>query len=94
MDAGRVSSTAHGRDHDEALTAAADEVGRGRVVFLIADPTFAVPALADALSPLGNDIRIAICENLGYPGERSACGTVAAPPEPSSPLFVVLAGRF
>ncbi|MEN6516691.1 MAG: cobalt-precorrin-7 (C(5))-methyltransferase [Methanospirillum sp.] len=86
--------TAHGRNHDEAVTAAADEVGRGRVVFLIADPAFPVQALADALSLLGDDIRIAICENLGYPGERIACGTVAAPPEPSSALFVVLAGRF
>ncbi len=86
--------TAHGRDHDEAVTAAADEVARGRVVFLIADPAFSVPALADVLAPLGDDIRIAICEDLGYPGERIACGTVAVPPEPSSPLFVVLAGRF
>jgi cobalt-precorrin-7 (C5)-methyltransferase len=85
---------AHGRDHGMAVVAATDEVRRGRVAFLIADPSFPVPALAAALGTLGDDIRIAVCEDLGYPGERIACGTVAAPPEPSSPLFVVLAGRF
>jgi cobalt-precorrin-7 (C5)-methyltransferase len=86
--------TAHGRDHDMAVAAAADEVRRGRVAFLIADPAFPVPALGAALGRLGDDIRIAVCENLGYPGERIACGTVDAPPAPFSPLFVVLAGRF
>ncbi len=86
--------TAHGRDHNEAVAVAAEEVGRDRVVFLIADPAFPVPALAAVLRTLGDDIRIAVCEDLGYPDERIACGTVAAPPEPSSPLFVVLAGRF
>ena len=86
--------TAHGRDHDMAVAAAVDEVGRGRVAFLIADPAFPVPALGAALARLGDDIRIAVCEDLGYPGERIACGTADAPPAPSSPLFVVLAGRF
>lgn len=86
--------TAHGRDHDRAVAAAAEEVGRGRVVFLIADPAFPVAALAGALAPLGSDLRIAICEDLGYPGERIVCGTVDDPPAPGSPLFVVLAGRF
>lgn len=86
--------TAHGRDHDEASAASADEVARGRVVFLIADPGFPVPALAARLSSLGDTVRIAVCEDLGYPGERIAVGSVAAPPVPSSPLFVVLAGRF
>lgn len=86
--------TAHGRDHDQAVSAAREEIERGRVVFLIADPAFPVPVLAAALASLGNDIRIAVCEDLGYPGERIACGTVDDPPVPSSRLFVVLAGRF
>lgn len=86
--------TAHGRDHDQAVAAAADEVGRGRVAFLIADPAFPVTALAGALAPMGSDIRIAVCEELGYPEERIECGTVDEPPVPGSPLFVVLAGRF
>lgn len=86
--------TAHGRDHEEAVAGAVDEIGRGRVAFLIADPAFPVPALGAALACLGDNIRIAVCEDLGYPGERIACGTVDALPAPSSPLFVVLAGRF
>ena len=86
--------TAHGRDHDEAASASADEVARGRVVFLIADPGFSVPALAARLAPLGDTVRIAVCEDLGYPGETIAIGPVATPPVPASALFVVLAGRF
>ena len=86
--------TAHGRDHDEAVGAAVIEIERGRVAFLIADPAFPVGSLAAALVPLGDGIRIALCERLGYPDERIAVGTPGAPPEPRSPLFVVLAGRF
>lgn len=86
--------TAHGRDHETAVAAAREEVRRGRVAFLIADPAFPVPALALALASLGDDIRIAVCEELGYPDERIVCGTVATPPAPASPLFVLLAGRF
>lgn len=86
--------TAHGRDHDGAVAAAAVEVQRGRVAFLITDPAFPVEALASALGPLGDDIRVAVCESLGYPDERITVGSPVAPPAPSSPLFVVLAGRF
>lgn len=86
--------TAHGRDHDEAIAASAGEVARDRVVFLIADPEFSVPALAARLASLGDAVRIAVCEDLGYPEERVAIGPVTAPPAPASPLFVVLAGRF
>jgi cobalt-precorrin-7 (C5)-methyltransferase len=91
----RVSlMSAHGRDHAASCLEATDEVSRGRIVFLIADPTFSVPDLARALSPIGPDLKIAVCEVLGYPEERIAIGTVDEPPVPVSPLFVVLAGRF
>jgi len=86
--------TAHGRDHEQAVVDAVDEIGRDRVVFLIADPAFPVSALAAALAPLGDDIRIAICEDLGYPEERIISGTTRMPPAPSSSLFVLLAGHF
>lgn len=92
--AGVVVLTAHGRDHAAACETAAEEVARGRSVFLIADPAFPVDALAAALRPVAPDIRIAVCESLGYPEERVAIGTADAPPEPRSPLFVVVAGRF
>ncbi|QYZ79980.1 cobalt-precorrin-7 (C(5))-methyltransferase [Methanofollis formosanus] len=81
--------TAHGKDHAAAVREAAEEVGRGRIVFLIADPEFSVPALAAALP---GEVRIAICEDLGYPNERIAAGTAAEPPAPVSGLFVVVVG--
>ena len=86
--------TAHGRNHDEAVGSAVSEIERGQVAFLIADPVFPVVSLAEALVPLGDGIRIALCERLGYPDERIAVGTPGMPPGPLSPLFVVLAGRF
>lgn len=86
--------SAHGRDHAMAMDAAAGAIMREQVAFLIADPTFPVSALAAILAPLGGDIRIAVCEDLGYPGERISFGSAGAPPSPVSSLFVVLAGRF
>ncbi len=84
-----VVVNAHGRDHAAAIALAAEEIGRGRVVFLIADPAFSVPDLAAALD---GEARIAVCEDLGYPEERIDVGTAAAPPVPVSGLFVVVAG--
>ena len=83
--------SAHGKDHIRAVADAKKEVLAGRVVFLIADPAFKVGALAAALPPR---IRIAVCEDLGYPAERIAVGTAAEPPTPRGDLFVVVAGDF
>ncbi|HOI57753.1 MULTISPECIES: cobalt-precorrin-7 (C(5))-methyltransferase [unclassified Methanoculleus] len=83
--------SAHGKDHTPAIAAAREEVLRGRVVFLIADPAFDVGAFAAALPP---ETRFAVCEDLGYPAERIAVGTAAAPPAPPGDLFVVVAGEF
>ncbi len=82
---------AHGRDHARAVADAREEVLRGKVVFLIADPAFSVGALAAALPP---ETRLAVCEDLGYPEERVAVGTGALPPAPRGDLFVVIAGEF
>ncbi|WP_281768734.1 cobalt-precorrin-7 (C(5))-methyltransferase [Methanoculleus bourgensis] len=83
--------SAHGKDHARAVADAREEVLRGRVVFLIADPAFDVGALAAAL-PL--ETRVAVCEDLGYPEERIAVGTGAEPPAVRGDLFVVVAGEF
>jgi len=83
--------SAHGKDHDRAIADAREEVVRGKVVFLIADPAFEVGALAAALPP---GARFAVCEDLGYPEERIAVGTAAQPPVPRGALFVVVAGEF
>ena len=82
---------AHGKDHARAVVDAREEVRRGRVVFLVADPAFDVGALAAALPP---GTRLAVCEDLGYPEERIALGTGASPPSPRGDLFVVVAGEF
>ncbi|ABN56448.1 MULTISPECIES: cobalt-precorrin-7 (C(5))-methyltransferase [Methanoculleus] len=83
--------SAHGKDHDRAIAEAREEVVRGKVVFLIADPAFDVGALAAALPPR---IRLAVCEDLGYPAERIAAGTAGEPPAPRGELYVVVAGAF
>lgn len=83
--------SAHAKDHGAAIAQAREEVQRGRVVFLIADPAFDLSALAAALPP---ECRLAVCEDLGYPAERIALGTAAEPPEVQGGLFVVVAGAF
>ena len=86
-----VVISAHGKDHVTAVATTREEIVRGRVVFLIADPAFSVDALAAALPP---ETRLAVCEDLGYPAERIAVGTAAEPPVPRGDLFVVVAGEF
>lgn len=83
--------SAHGKDHIRAIAEAREEILRGRVVFLIADPAFSVGALAAALPP---ETRLAVCEDLGYPAERITLGTAAEPPAARGDLFVVVAGEF
>ncbi len=84
---------AHGKEHGRALAEVAAEVNLGKIVFIVADPQFSIPALAGALAGSGEEISVAVCEDLGYPGERIAIGTVAEPPVPASRLFSVLVGR-
>jgi cobalt-precorrin-7 (C5)-methyltransferase len=83
--------TAHGRDHKRAIADVLEEVLRGRIVFLIADPAFSIASLASALPP---GTRIAVCEDLGYQNERIALGTAAAPPGVRGELFVAVVGDF
>ncbi|HIH27851.1 MAG TPA: cobalt-precorrin-7 (C(5))-methyltransferase [Methanoregulaceae archaeon] len=85
---------AHGRDHDIAAAAIASELERGRRVFVIADPAFAITDLRAHLAGCDQDLAIALCEDLGYPEERISRGTIADPPVPRSRLFVVFLGRF
>ena len=49
-----------------------DEIGREKIVFLIADPKFDVPELYRRLGAMGLTVpvRIAVCEDLGYPSRR------------------------
>jgi len=84
----------HGKEHDPACLDFKDELRRGKRVFIIADPKFRIGNLCTLLAGTEEGISIALCEDLGYPQERISVGTVADPPVPQSPLFVVLVGRF
>jgi cobalt-precorrin-7 (C5)-methyltransferase len=78
---------AHGRCHDKAITEAVEELSRGKIVFIVADPGFDVKRLFASLAPACS---IAICEDLGYDSERIATGTASSPPEARSRLFSVV----
>jgi cobalt-precorrin-7 (C5)-methyltransferase len=85
---------AHGRDHDAAVRETMNEIARDKVVFLVADPGFDVPGLAQALAAGDDRTRIALCEDLGYPAEQIRVGPCVNPPLPGSPLFSLLVGNF
>ncbi|ABS55741.1 precorrin-6y C5,15-methyltransferase (decarboxylating), CbiE subunit [Methanoregula boonei 6A8] len=87
---------AHGRGHDRAMQETIEELRREKVVFLIADPRFDVDELYRRLGTMGlpGQIRIAVCENLGYPDEQILTGDLAAPPLPDADLYSLVIGQF
>lgn len=84
----------HGRDTGEAIAETVEEVGRGKIVFLLPDPAFPLEDLANALREEGVPCTIALCEDLGYPAERITLGTPDRPPVAGSRLFSLVVGRF
>ena len=87
--------TAHGTDHKKAIREAVDEIERGKVAFILADPEFSLQDLARTAQDAGLNADLAVCEDLGYPTERIAIGTLQEVPKIQSPkLYVVLAGTF
>jgi cobalt-precorrin-7 (C5)-methyltransferase len=72
---------------EEARNLAAEELVRGRAVFMLAAPGFDTSALASRLSAKSVNCRMAVLEDLGYPEERIAVGTVSDPPVPLSRMF-------
>ncbi len=87
---------AHGRGHDRAMQETIEELRREKIVFLIADPKFDVIELYRRLGTMGlyASIRIAICENLGYPDELILTGDLTAPPLPNADLYSLVIGQF
>jgi Precorrin-6B methylase 1 len=87
---------AHGRGHEKAMHDTLDELRRDRIVFLIADPKFNVHELYRRLAAAGlpPGIRVAVCENLGYPDERISVDDLSAPPVPESDLYSLAIGEF
>jgi cobalt-precorrin-7 (C5)-methyltransferase len=84
----------HGKDPGQAIAGVLEEVRRGRIVFLLPDPSFPLETLASALREEGIPATIALCEDLGYPAERIARGTPDAPPVVRSRLFSLVIGDF
>jgi cobalt-precorrin-7 (C5)-methyltransferase len=84
----------HNRDPERAIAETMEEVRRGKIVFLLPDPSFPVKDLSSALKKARISCAIAICEDLGYPAERIALGTSEDPPVTMSRLFSLLIGRF
>lgn len=89
-----VVVVAHGRGHEQGMRETIDEVKRKKIVFLLADPKFAVAELYRRLAALNIPLQIGLCENLAYPGERIVVGTVASPPCPEAGLYSLVIGDF
>jgi len=89
-----VVVNAHAREHLLAGKQVVDEVQRGHVAFVIADPELEVAWMASLLRDSGVECRIALCEKLGYPDERLALGTAVSPPEVEYSLLVLVFGVF
>ena len=91
-----VVVVAHGKGHEKGVQETLLEVKRGRIVFLLADPKFDVAELYRRLSDpeVPGSLRIAVCENLGYPEERIVTGDLRAPPLPAAILYSLLIGHF
>jgi cobalt-precorrin-7 (C5)-methyltransferase len=87
-----VVVNAHGRDHAAALDETIGELGRGKTVFLIADPRLGIGSLAARMAAAGLCARIAACERLGYPDERIRTGTPGDPPVTTDDLFALVIG--
>jgi cobalt-precorrin-7 (C5)-methyltransferase len=84
----------HSRDPGQAIEETAEEVVRGKIVFILPDPSFPMKDLSSALKKAGISCTIALCEDLGYPAERIALGTPDDPPVARSRLFSIIVGRF
>jgi cobalt-precorrin-7 (C5)-methyltransferase len=89
-----VALSAHAKDLPDIQQALQDEIRRGKIIFLLADPRFDIEACAKSLWESGISCDLAVCENLGYPEERIAVGSVAVPPSAEASLFSLMIGTF
>ncbi len=85
-----VVVSVHGKAKEDATKEVVEEVGRGRVVFLLADPTFDMTKFASQLSNRGLACKIIVCENLGYENESIGFGNNLRPPTIASELFSLI----
>jgi cobalt-precorrin-7 (C5)-methyltransferase len=89
-----VPVVAHGTGHEQGMNDTLDEVLCRKIVFLLADPKFDTSELIKRLRALNIPLKIAVCENLGYPHERIATGSLDSPPGISAALYSLVIGDF
>ena len=85
---------AHGKGHEKGIEDTVEEIKRGKIVFLLADPKFSVQDLYSRLTLLSLPLKVALCENLGYPEEHIIIKDILSPPLPSEPLYSLVIGNF
>ncbi len=85
---------AHGTGHEKAIDETLEELQRKKIVFLLTDPRFDVGVLYIRLECVPHPLRIAVCEDLGYPEERIVTGSLQDPPRPLSDLYSMVIGNF
>jgi cobalt-precorrin-7 (C5)-methyltransferase len=89
-----VPVVAHGTGHEQGMNDTVDEVRRRKIVFLLTDPKFNTAELYRRLLALGIPLKVAVCENLGYPEERIEVGAVESPPQLTSGMYSLIIGDF
>jgi cobalt-precorrin-7 (C5)-methyltransferase len=89
-----VPVVAHGTGHEQGMNDTMDEVLCKKIVFLLADPKFDTAELFRKLRALGIPMKVAVCENLGYPDERVIVDTLESPPPLISTRYSLMIGDF
>jgi cobalt-precorrin-7 (C5)-methyltransferase len=85
---------AHGKGHEKGREETLEELKRGKIVFLLADPKFDVQKLYKDLQTLCLPLTVALCENLGYPDECILIRDILSPPQPTKALYSLVVGNF
>jgi cobalt-precorrin-7 (C5)-methyltransferase len=85
---------AHGKGHEKGMQDTIEEIKRGKIVFLLADPKFSVQELYTRLTLLSLPLKVALCENLGYPEENIQIRDIRSPPLPAESMYSLVIGNF
>jgi cobalt-precorrin-7 (C5)-methyltransferase len=85
---------AHGRGHEKGMQETLDEVRRGKIVFLLADPKFDLAELYRRLAGLQIPLQVSLCENLGYKEEKITTAPIGFPPVNAADLYSVVIGNY
>jgi cobalt-precorrin-7 (C5)-methyltransferase len=85
---------AHGKGHEKGMQDTIEEIKQGKIVFLLADPKFSVEELYTRLTLLPLPLKVALCENLGYPEEHIQIRDIRSPPLPAEALYSLVIGNF